>query len=60
LLQLVFKKSTAFRFVPKQRSVLPCIPPEHPSNFHFGGPNRKNRVEEKRIEKSWIFQIIIR
>lgn len=36
-----------------------CIPPEHPSNFHLGGPNRKNRVEEKRIEKSWIFQIIV-
>jgi hypothetical protein len=30
---------------------LPCIPPEHPSNFHLGGPNRKNRVEGKRIEK---------
>ena len=39
---------------------MPCIPPEHPSNFHLGGPNRKNRVEEKRIEKSWIFQIIVR
>jgi len=26
----------------------------------LGGPNRKNRVEEKRIEKSWIFQIIVR
>ena len=36
-----------------------CIPPEHPSNFHLGGPNRKNRVEGKRIEKSWIFQIIV-
>ena len=38
----------------------PCIPPEHPSNFHLGNPNRKNRVEGKRIEKSWIFQIIVR
>ena len=37
-----------------------CIPPEHPSNFHLGNPNRKNRVEGKRIEKSWIFQIIVR
>ena len=37
-----------------------CIPPEHPSNFHLGDPNRKNRVEGKRIEKSWIFQIIVR
>ena len=36
-----------------------CIPPEHPSNFHLGDPNRKNRVEGKRIEKSWIFQIIV-
>ena len=36
-----------------------CIPPEHPSNFHLGDPNRKNRAEGKRIEKSWIFQIIV-
>ena len=46
--------------MPKQRSVLPCIPPKYPSNFLFCVPNRKNRVEGKRIEKSWICQKFIR
>lgn len=37
-----------------------CIPPEHPSNFLFCLPNREIGAEGKRIEKSWIFQIIVR
>ena len=62
------RNCTGLKYFPKKRkkpvcTVLNdrlCIPPEHPSNFHLGNPNRKNRVEGKRIEKSWIFQIIVR